>query len=191
MSRPQPPTLPPSPEPSQQVELADEEFPYDYYNEAVDPNLTELVEPRCADDWPVIFEDLVLHQQEKANKAIERLHFARSLLFPEEQAQGEIYARAVQAGLDNYARLVAEQGQYIDFGSGKKEVIQGAHGKSSAIIHLLQSTDRAIADLGRFLDRSITPEAVQQKCAARGPDQCGPPCNLDKSIFRSARCRYN
>ena len=147
--------------------------------------------PPTSDDWIIIFEDLVLHQRELMNKAFERYRFAQQFLFPEEKQNAQVFMRQIEQGLNRFQRLVLDNNAYIDFGSGKQEPIVGAHGKSSAIIHFLESTNRAIADFGRFLDRTTTPEAVQSKCDALPVDQCARPCQTVQSgIFRRWKCGY-
>ena len=144
------------------------------------------------DEWPVIFGDLVLHQRELMNKAFERYRFAKQLLFPNEQRDAAIYMQQIEKGLNRFERLVLDSNMYIDFGSGKQEPIVGPHGKSSAIIHLLESTNRAVSDFGRFLDRTTTPEAVQRKCDALPVNQCASPCHTVQSgALRRKKCGYN
>jgi hypothetical protein len=143
------------------------------------------------DDWPVIFQDLVLNQRERMNKAFERYRFAASLLFPQEEQNAQLYMQRMEQGLGNFTRLVLQENAYIDFGSGKREAITGPHGKSSAIIHFLASTGRAIDDFNRFLDRHTTPEAMKGKCAALPADQCAQPCrHVKTSRLSRSKCGF-
>jgi hypothetical protein len=138
----------------------------------------------------VIFSDLVLHQRALMNKAFERYQFGKQFLFPQERGQAQDYMRSIEQGLSRYQRLVLDSQRYIDFGSGKEEPIVGAHGRSSAIIHLLESTNRAIADFQRFLNRTTTPEAVEAKCQSLPADQCMSPCHKFGGRFTRNRCGY-
>jgi len=142
------------------------------------------------DDWLVVFQDLVTRQQERIRKANERYQFAEVILFPTEQAQAKRYLADLQAGLDNFARLVREQNKYIDFGSGKVTPIVGPHGKADAIIAFITSTDRAVADFERFLGSISTPEAVRAKCQKLPAGQCTTPCKAEKRRVFADRCTF-
>lgn len=124
-------------------------------------------------------------------KAFERYSFAKTFLFSWEERSAQVYMKQIETGLNNFVRLVEEQNSYIDFGSGKVEPIVGARGRASAIIHLLESTNRAFADFNRFLDRTTTPEAVRSKCEALPEGQCARPCTQEKSFFGRKRCGYD
>ena len=143
------------------------------------------------DDWHLLFQDIVLHQQERVNKLSQRYQFAKQFLFPDEQRDGKLYLQRLNNGLNSFANGVLQNNVYIDFGSGKTEVIRGPHGQSSAIIHFLESTNRAAAEFQRFLDNTSTPEAVQAKCAALPADQCAQPCHMvDQGLFRKNKCGF-
>jgi hypothetical protein len=144
----------------------------------------------CPNEWPVIFQDLVAHQQERIRKANERYSFASSFLFPAEQAQARMFLQNLQQGLDRFSKLVLEQNKYIDFGSGKVENMVGAHGKSAAIIALLTSTDRAADDFDRFLTSTSTPEAVKSKCEKLPKGQCAKPCTQKHRVLGADTCTY-
>jgi hypothetical protein len=135
------------------------------------------VDTQASFDWPVVFGDMVLHQREIMNKAFERYRFAKQFLFPVEKQDGRTYMTKIEQGLERFERLVLDQQRYIDFGSGKEVAIVGPHGQSSALIAFLESTNRALADFQRFLDRTTTPEAVERKCLSLPPDQCMSPCH--------------
>ena len=141
-------------------------------------------------DWVIIFSDIVLHQREIMGKAFERYRFAKQFLFPVEQQDGRVYMTKIEQGLERFERLVLDEQRYIDFGSGKEVPVVGPHGQSSALIAFLESTNRALADFGRFLDRTTTPDAVERKCMSLPADQCMSPCHKVRGKLLGKKCGF-
>lgn len=165
-----PPPLPPKKNPSAQVAP---------YLDKLEETNQELQNKDI--EWTIIFNDIVLHQNELRRKAIERYTLAQQFLFPEEQEAAQTFIDSMDRGFNNFVRRVLQDNSYIDFGSGKIEPIVGSHGRSSAIIHFLESTNRAINDFTRYVTNLTTPEAVTKKCADRPLARCQSPCSTIKS----------
>ncbi len=141
------------------------------------------------DTWPELFQEIVKYQDGKKKMLRNRASMCEMFLFPEEKTFLNDMLQMLQNTWKSYLDAV-EGGKYVEFPSLDKHSIVDGRTQALTVLNFMRITDRNMSDIGAYLDRTASTQAVQNKCKSLPPGQCGGPCSLvSKSIFKKPTCQ--